>query len=62
MIVKLKVNGTNSGGILVVLLGLEVTFSEDHVGILEEARGAKELPCSVVVVLASVGLELVVSK
>lgn len=60
MIVKLNMNGTNSRWILVV--GLEVTFSGDNVDVLLVDRRVKELPCSVVVVLAPVGLELVVAE
>lgn len=60
MIVKLNMNGTSSGWILVV--GLEVTFSGDNVDVLLVVRRAYELPCSVVVVSASVGLELVVAE
>lgn len=53
-------NGTSSGWILVV--GLVVTFSGDNVDVLLVVRRANELPCSVVVVLASMGLELVVAE
>lgn len=54
---KLRVKVTREG----LVVGLEVTFSGDHVDIPCVVRRTEELPCCVVIVLSPVGLELMVA-